>query len=137
MLPSDLKPEQFNGYPPEGRKLITGYVGPLQRLPLSFVPSLLREVIDYDFKFPPERKAIEKELANLNSLSPEQLKEWFEGFAQISVSTKLERVDWVNSPGLFVEQLSAHLWATHQLDAFRQAALDYASRLRAAALPQK
>ena len=43
MVPSDLKPEQFNGYPPEGRKLITGYVGPLQRLPLSFVPSLLRE----------------------------------------------------------------------------------------------
>jgi hypothetical protein len=136
MLPSDLKPEQFNRYPPEGRKLITEYVGPLQRLPLSFVPSLLREVIDYDFKFPPERKAIEKELANLNSLSPEQLKEWFQGFAQISVSPKLESVDWVNSPGLFVEQLSAHLWATHQLDAFRQAALDYASRLRAAAPPE-
>ena len=44
-------------------------MGALQRLPLTFVPSLLREVIDYDFKFPPERKAIEKELANLNSLS--------------------------------------------------------------------
>jgi len=69
MLPSDLKPEQFNGYPPEARKLVTDYVGALQRLPLSFVPSLLREVIDYDFRFPPERKAIEKELANLKSLS--------------------------------------------------------------------
>ena len=65
MLPSDLKPEQFNGYPPEARKLVTGYVAALQRLPLSFVPSLLREVIDYDYRFPPERRAIEKELANL------------------------------------------------------------------------
>jgi hypothetical protein len=135
MLPSDLKPEQFNGYPPEAKRLITGYVGTLQRLPLSFVPSLLREVIDYDFKFPPERKAIEKELANLKSLSPEDAEEWFQGFAQIKQSTKLESVDWVNSPGLFVEQLSAHLWATHQLDAFRKAALDYASRLQAVAPP--
>ncbi len=136
MLPSDLKSEQFNGYPPEARKLVAGYVETLQRLPLTFVPSLLREVVDYDFKFPPERKAIEKELANLKSLSPEQAKEWFQGFAQIKQTPKLESVDWVNSPGLFVEQLSAHLWATHQLDAFRNAAMDYASRLQAVAPPE-
>jgi hypothetical protein len=136
MLPSDLKPEQFNGYPPAARKLVTGYVGALQRPPLSFIPSLLREVIEYDFKFPPERKAIENELANLSSLSPEQMKEWFQEFAEIKVSTKLENVDWVNSPGLFVEQLSAHLWATHQLDAFRKAAMNYASRLQAVAAPE-
>ena len=89
MLPSDLKPEQFNGYPPEARKLASGYVATLQRLPLSFLPSLLREAIEYDFKFPAERRSIEKELANLNSLSTEQIKDWFQGFAQISVSTKL------------------------------------------------
>lgn len=136
MLPSDLKPEQFNGYPPEAKHLVTGYVGALQGLPLSFVPSLLREVIDYDYKFPPERKAIEKELENLNSLSPDQVKEWFQGFFQIKQSAKLERVDWVNSPALFVEELSAHLWATHQLDAFRQAAMDYARRLQAVAPPE-
>ena len=135
MLPSDLKPEQFTGYPPEARKLVTNYVAVLQRLPLSFVPSLLREVIDYDFKFPPERKAMERELANLNSLSADQVKEWFQGFAQISVSSKLEKSDWVNSPGQFVEQLSAHLWSTHQLDAFRKAAMEYASRLQAAVPP--
>ncbi len=132
MLPSDLNAEQFKGYPPEAKKLVTDYVGALQRLPLSFVPSLLREVIDYDFRFPPERKAMEKELANLKSLSAEQLKEWFQDLSQISISQKLENSDWVDSPGLFVEQLSAHLWATHQLDAFRKAATDYANRLQAA-----
>jgi hypothetical protein len=136
MLPGDLKPEQFNGYSPDARKLVTGYVETLQRLPLSFVPSLLREVIDYDFRFPPERNAIEKELANLKSLSPEQTKEWFQGFVQIKQTPKLESLDWVNSPGLFVEQLSAHLWATHQLDAFRKAAMDYASRLQVVAPPE-
>lgn len=136
MLPSDLNAEQFKGYPPEARKLVTDYVGALQRLPLSFVPSLLREVIDYDFRFPPERKAIEKELANLKSLSDEQQKEWFQDLSRISISSKLENSDWVNSPGLFVEQLSAHLWATHQLDAFRKAATDYANRLQAAVPPE-
>jgi hypothetical protein len=98
----------------------------LERLPLSFLPSLLREAIDYDFKFPAERKALEMEFLNLSALSAEQIKDWFEGFAQIRLSPQLEQFDWVNSPAQFVEQLSAYLWTTHQLDAFRLAALAYA-----------
>src|SRR5437868_4141452 len=132
MLPSDLKPEQFNAYPPQARTLVTKYVGAMQGLPLSFLPSLLREVVEYDFKFPSERKALEKELANLGSLSARQKNEWFQGFAQISLSSRLEHLDWVNAPAQFVEQLSAHLWTTHQLDTFRIAATDYADRLREA-----
>ena len=130
MLPRDLKPEQFNAYPPEARKLVTGHIGALQRLPVSFLPSLLREAIDYDYRFPVERRAVEKELANLNSLTAEQSEAWFQAFAKIQLSPKLEEFDWINSPAQFVEQLSSHLWTTHQLDAFRIAATEYASRLR-------
>jgi hypothetical protein len=137
MFPSDLKPEQFNGYPPEARKLVTGYVAVLRRLPLSFLPSLLREAIEYDFKFPAERRALEKELANLDALPADQLKDWLQGFAQIRLSLQLEHSDWVNSPAQFVEQLSSYLWTTHQLDAFRTAALAYAERLRAVVPPEK
>jgi hypothetical protein len=136
MLPSDLKPELFAAYAPEAKKLVAGYVPTLQGLPLAYVPSLLREVIEYDFKFPAERKALEKELANLSSLPPEQTKIWFQGFAQIQLSPELEKSDWVNAPAPFVENLSAHLWTTHQLDAFRVAALDYADRLRAVVHPE-
>ena len=136
MLPRDLKPEQFNGYPPEAKKLVLEYIGPLQRLPLSFVPSLLREVVDYDFKFPVERTAVERELANLSSLSQEQVNAWFQGFAQIQISSKLENFDWINAPAQFVEQLSSYLWTTHQLDSFRTAATDYAHRLREAVPPE-
>ena len=136
MLPANLKPEQFNSYPPEARKFVLKYVEVLRRLPMSFVPSLLREVIDYDFRFPAERRTLEKELANLSSLSPEQITTWFQGFAQIQISPQLENMDWVNSPALFVEQLSSHLWTTHQQDAFRRAATAYAERLRAAAPPE-
>jgi len=72
----------------------------------------------------------------VNALSPEQLKEWFGGFEQIRLSQKLEHFDWINLPGQFVEQLSAHLWTTHQLDAFRNAATDYGNRLDAVAPPE-
>ena len=136
MLPSDLQPEQFGGYPPEARKLVTQYVGSLRHVPLSFLPSLLREVIDYDFRFPAERRAQERELANLSSLSAQQVTEWFQAFTQISLSSQLEKSDWVNAPAQFVEQLSSHLWTTHQLDGFRRAATDYAERLRAAVPPE-
>jgi len=136
MLLLDLKPEQFNGYPPEARKLVVDYLAALKRLPLSFLPGLLREVIEYDFKFPAERRSLDKELANLRSLSPEQEQQWFQAFAQIRLSSNLERFDWVNSPAQFIEQLSAHLWTTHQLDAFRTAAIAYADRLRAAVPPE-
>jgi len=132
MLPRDLKPEQFSGYPPEAKKLCSDYLDALRPLPLSFLPSLLREAIEYDFKFPAERRAIERELANMRSLPAKQVTEWFQEFATIQLSAKLERFDWVNAPGQFVEQLSAHLWSTHQQDAFRLAATHYAERLRAA-----
>jgi hypothetical protein len=137
MLPADLKPGQFDAYPPGAKKLALNYLAAFQRLPLAFLPSLLREVIDYDYKFPAERSALERELQNLQSLSPQDTKLWFSEFSAIQISPALEKFDWVNSPAQFVEQLSAHLWSTHQMDAFRKAALDYADRLRAAVPPEK
>jgi hypothetical protein len=133
MLPRDLKAEQFAGYPPQARKVVAAHLGALQQLPLSFLPSLLREVIDYDYKFPAERTAIDKELANLSSFAPVQFNDWFQGFSRLAVSSQLEKFDWINLPGQFVEQLSAYLWTTGQLDDFRKAAIVYGDRLRAVA----
>jgi hypothetical protein len=137
MLPRELRAEQFARYPPEARTLAVAHLAALRQLPLSFAPSLLREVIDYDYKFPVERTSIDKELANLSSLSPAQMQEWFQTFSQFALSSKLEHDDWVNLPGQFVEQLSAHLWSTHQLDDFRRAATAYGDRLQAVAPPER
>ena len=136
MLPRDLKAAQFSGYPTEAQKVVVHYLPTLQQLPLSFLPGLLRELIEYDFKFPAERKARERELEQISSLSADQRKAWFQGFAQIQLSAQLEEFDWAKAPAQFVERLSAHLWSTHQLDAFRQASTDYADRLRAAVPPE-
>ena len=136
MLPRDLKAAQFSGYPTEAQKVVVHYLPTLQQLPLSFLPGLLRELIEYDFKFPAERKARERELEQISSLSADQRIAWFQGFAQIQLSAQLEEFDWAKAPAQFVERLSAHLWSTHQLDAFRQASTDYADRLRAAVPPE-
>src|SRR5262245_65579156 len=117
MSPSELKPEQFSAYPSLARKLATDNLATLRKLPLSFLPSLLREVIEYDYKFPAERRALDRELSNLAALSAAQWKEWLGEFEQIKMSQALEKFDWVNSPAQFVEQLSSHLWTTHQQDA--------------------
>lgn len=135
MLPRDLKPESFSSYPPEARKLITDYLGTIQALPLAYVANLLREVIEYDFRFPAERRDLERELANSRALSREEQKVWFQGFAAIHLSAELEQSDWPTHPAQFVEQLSAYLWSSHQLDDFRKAALDYAGQLHSAVPP--
>lgn len=132
MLPRDLKPEQFAGYPPEARGIVLANLDVLRKLPLIFLVSLLREILEYDYKFPRERAAIDKDLANLRALSPAQMNDWFHDFSALSLSSKLEKSDWVNRPAQFLEQESAYLWTTHQLDAFRKAATDYGDRLRAA-----
>ena len=132
MLPRDLKPDHFRGYPAQAAKLAVDSLPALRRLPLSFLPNLLREVIEYDYKFPAERAALEKELANLASLADSQVADLFSGFSKITLSAQLASSDWVNSPAQFVEQLSAHLWTTHQLDDFRVAATKYANDLSGA-----
>ena len=137
MQPSQLKPEDFAKYPPQARGLMVAHLDAVQQLPLSFLPNLLREVIDYDFKFPVEQSALERELGVLSSLSSTEREDWFSGFAQITLAPALERLDWVNQPVHFGEQESAHLWTTHQQDAFREAATAYGERLLKAAPPSE
>ena len=135
MLPRELQPEHFAGYPQEARGLAVAHIAAFRQLPISFLPSLLRELIDYDFKFPAERSTIDKELATLASLGPSEIHDWFREFEPLTVSAKLEQFDWINQPAQFTEQLSAQLWSTHQLDTFRKAATDYGARLQSAAPP--
>jgi hypothetical protein len=128
MLPNQLSPESFAAYPPEAKRVATAQIALLQKSPLAFVPLLLRELIVYDWKFPAERKDLDRQFAWLASLSPEQFTAAMAAFAKLSLAPELEKTDWINSPGIFSEQLSAHLWKTHQIDAFSAAAVDYVQK---------
>lgn len=131
MLPDQLTAESFAAYPPEARKLATRNIEILRRLPLAFVPLLLRELIVYDWKFPAERVDLDRQFAYLGSLSAAAFRAEMARFADLKLKHELEQIDWVNSPAIFSEQLSAHLWATHQIDTFSSAAVEYVAKATA------
>ena len=108
----------------------TRQIALLRRLPLAFVPLLLRELIVYDWKFPAERVDLDRQFMYLGGLTPGPFRAAMSAFAELKVTRELEKIDWVNSPAIFSEQFSAHLWATHQIDTFRAAAVDYVRKSR-------
>ena len=131
MQPAQLTAAHFNAYPPEARETAVSEVEILRKLPLAFLPLLLREVIAFDSKFPAERQELTHQFAYLRGLSPADLTRAMSAFELLRLTPELERLDWVNSPADFSEQLTAHLWATHQIDRFRAAAVDYVNQLNA------
>ena len=130
-----LQAASFRAYPTQARELAAAHLRLLQQLPESFLPLLLREVIAYDWKFPIERRDLERQLAYLESMSPEKLTTTLKPFADLRLSPELLRQDRVNAPAQFSEQLTAHLWATHQIDTFRSAAVKYIVEFNASAPP--
>jgi hypothetical protein len=136
MQPDQLTPSEFSDYPPQARRLATSRIELLRQLPLSFVPLLLQELREYDWKFPAEQKYLDRQLDYLSSLSAGERQQVLMGFSQLQLSADLEHFNWVKSPGIFSERLSAYLWASHQIDAFRAAAISYIQKLDAS-LPQE
>lgn len=135
MLPSELSATQFAKYPPRARAVAGEHLELLRQLPLAFLPSLLRELIEYDYKFPAELTELDRQLVYLKTLSKVGLAGCFAAFARIRLSIEQTVFDWCARPFEFTEQLSAYLWRTHQMDAFREAAVDYGNRLQAAVMP--
>lgn len=133
MLPAELSPQSFAQYPPEARQLATRQIALLRRLPLAFLPLLLRELIVYDWKFPAERTELDRQFRYLGELADAPFQTTMAAFAQLKLTRTLEQTDWVNAPAIFSEQLSAHLWATRQIDAFTAAAVEYMNRVTASA----
>ena len=132
MRPPELQASTFNTYPTLARRVAVERLAILQRLPLSFAPLLLRELISYDWKFPAERKLMDDQLSYLAALTGEQRDKTLAPFARIEISQDLERLDWVNEPATFSERFSAHLWASHQIDAFHAAATAFFDNASAA-----
>src|SRR5580704_326678 len=133
MLPSQLTPASFATYPPEARQLAVQQIVLLRRLPLAFLPLLLRELIVYDWKFPAERADLGRQFTYLGTLEPGSFERTMSAFTRLKLTRELEQTDWVNSPAIFSERLSAHLWATRQIDAFSAAAIDYVQKTSAGA----
>ncbi len=132
MTPASLASSQFANYRPLARQTALANLNLLQKLPPALVPFLLREIISFDWKFPAERDELFGQFAYLKSLSPDRLNAEMAGFNRLHLSAPLETSDWVKSPELFVEQFSAFLWSSGQMDPFRASSEQYMRGFRAA-----
>ena len=133
MLPPQLRPESFAAYPPQARAFTLQHLATLQQMPLALLPSFLNEAIGYDWKLPAERAQIGREMQCLSSSTSVQLASRMQAFASLRLNAELEAVDWINLPAAFLEQLTAWLWSTHQMDAFHAAAEAYTTYVASAA----
>ena len=120
-----LTVDGFRNYPPQARLLAEEHWEVLQQLPTSFVSFLLKELIEFDWKFPIEQRFLRDQLAFLEHFTTSELKVQMSPFRQLRLSSELESLDWVNRPADFLDKFSAYLWATHQIDEFRAAANRY------------
>ncbi|MDQ2774238.1 MAG: hypothetical protein M3Y57_04810 [Acidobacteriota bacterium] len=137
MVPTQLQADSFRGYSREAERVAETNLPLLQQLPLGFVPFLLKEIIAHESKFPAERRELDAQLAYLTGLTMERRRQEMAAFAGLRMTPALQTFDWVNSPGRFLELLSAYLWATHQMDIFRTASEEYVHRFYAQLPPQR
>lgn len=137
MLPAEIKAEEFNGYPPQARQVAVDHLDLFRQLPLAFAPLILQQLEQYDWKFPAERREIDHQLSYLSSRSGPELTSLLSEFEQLKLSRQLEQFNWVDAPGSFSQQLSAYLWATHQIDSFRGAAEKLMDKVNASMPPEQ
>lgn len=135
MLPSQIDPRQFEDYSPQARHVATRHIKLLQQLPLALAALLVEQIQQYDWKFPAERREIDGQLSYLSSLSRPQMDQVLSGFGQLQLSPQLEHINWVESPHEFSEALSAYLWRSGQIDAFRRTANSFILKVDAATPP--
>jgi hypothetical protein len=130
-----LLSEWFDAYPPQARQVARDASGLLKTLPVAFAQLLLQQIEAYDWRFPIERREIDRQLAFLESLSVAERSALLSGFGHLRLSPELALIDWSKSPDEYSEQLSAYLWSTHQIDAFHEAATTYLTKFHAANPP--
>lgn len=136
MQPEDLRAEDFARYPSQGRAFAVANLAVLRQTPLAILPAMLGQVIDYDWRFPAERRDLAAQLRYLQGLSPAAFSDLMAPFAAIHLPAALSEIDWVNQPKVFEAQLSASLWSLHEIDAYRDAAERYRQQVQAS-LPQQ
>jgi hypothetical protein len=120
-----IKAGDFAHYPPTARSVAIENLSLLQQLPSAFAGSLLREIIEYDWRFPAERSDIDVQLRYLGAMTAPQLQRTMAGFAALPLSPTFDKGHMANSPIEFTEKLTAYLWSMHQMDSFRMTAETY------------
>ena len=137
-LPRDLKADSLPVIHPRPGSWRWTIRARYSSCPSAFCPSLLRELIEYDYKFPVECQAHRvRSLQKLSSLSANADPAWFQAFSQLSLSFKLEHSQLGRASRRSLWNSCRRISGRpHQLDAFRKAAMEYGDRLRSGCAAQ-
>jgi hypothetical protein len=126
-----LTAESFASYPPLGKKFALLHLEALRKIPVALLPVFLVDLKAYDWKFPLEQREIAKRIefaeGNPSSLST---------FRNISVPAALDNAERAGDPQRFVADMTAYLWSSLQMDAYRAAANRFVDLYSAAVKPE-
>lgn len=125
-----LSSASFAAYPPQGRELAISRLAALRQIPVALLPVFLVDLGAYDWKFPVEQQEIIKRIdfAGANPSS-------FAGFRNIVVPPGLDSPEKAGDPQRFLAEMTAHLWSSLQMDAYRSAANQFVGMFAATAEP--
>lgn len=121
MTPQQLQAENFAAYSPGARSFAIKHLPLLRQLPLSVCPSFLAQIILWDTRFPAERADLEHQCSQLAAMQPARLDALLLPLRTLQLPADLASSDWVMMPSVFIERLSAVLWADGQIDQFHGA----------------
>jgi hypothetical protein len=135
VLATELNPKDLAGYPPQGRGIAIDRLSLFRELPFPYLVVLLRELVVFDWKFPAERRRLKGQLEYLASLDLAHRNLLMQGFGSIRLDDAFLRSNWVMNPSAALEQLTAWLWTSHQMDRFRESADAFEAEMSARVPP--
>ena len=125
-----LSPASFASYPPQGRELAIARLAALRQIPVALLPVFLVDLGAFDWKFPVEQQEIVRRI-DFAGTNPSA----FAGFRNIVVPPSLDSPKQAGDPQKFLAEMTAHLWSSLQMDAYRSAANQFVAMFAKAAEP--
>ena len=94
----------------------------LLALPVPLAAIMMQQIARSDRLFPAERRELERLLQSLRAPRSSEMERAVQDFASLQLSKELRHADWQRDPAGFVDKMTAELWASNQINAFREAA---------------
>jgi hypothetical protein len=126
-MSSWLTAKNFSNYPPEGKALAISHLPALRQIPASLLPVFLVDLKAYDWKFPIEQKEVIRRIEFVGT-HPSSLT----AFRSIVVPPSLDDPAKAVDPQRYLAEMTAYLWSSLQMDAYRSAADQFVNLLDAA-----
>lgn len=94
----------------------------LRTLPVPLASLLMQQVQRYDRIFPREQQELASTIKSLQPPRTSSMQSAVDAFAALRLSPELNRPGWESTPALWTERITAEMWSTGQIAAFREAA---------------